>query len=454
MDRGDLEKELSRIVPRLAIVAEPDLFDKYSHDEAPEFYEEPILVLRPKTTGEVAEAMKFFHREGIPVVPRGGGTGLAGGAVPTAGSVVISTERMNRIIEVDPSNMTATVQAGVVTGELAEKVEKKGFFYPPDPASLDTCSIGGNIATGAGGANTLKYGTTKDYLLGLEVVLADGRILRLGGKNVKDATGYNLITLFCGSEGTLGIITQAILRLLPRPQARIDLLIPYESLEKTVEAATAILRSSTIPTALEMMEEAAIGYVEVYLNKKFPYPKAPVLLLLRIDGEEKNELMRKAETITESIPPPIDCFVALGPSEQRKVWEARRAISDALKSKGKLYHEDIVVPRSEISKFIPRVHHIGDHYNLEVILYGHLGDGNIHINLIEPEKEKLLRFRQDLYHLAAELGGKISGEHGIGLLKKDYLDHSLSTQVIMTMRAIKEALDPKGILNPGKVIPV
>ncbi|RKX69700.1 hypothetical protein DRP53_07415 [candidate division WOR-3 bacterium] len=452
MDRDQLVGELERVIPKEAIVSDPDLLEKYGHDETPDLYREPLLVVRPKTTGEISSIMAFANREGIPVVPRGGGTGLAGGAVPPEGSIVISTERMDRIMEIDPVNMVAVVQAGVITGKLAEAVEKEGLFYPPDPASLDACTIGGNIATGAGGANTLRFGTTKDYLLGLTTVLADGRVLRLGGKNVKDATGYKLIPLFCGSEGTLGIITEAILRLLPLPRKRIDLLLPFPDLHLAVGCAVSILRADIVPTALEMMEERAISYVETYLKKKFPFPKAPVLLLIRVDGDDEKALMEKAERISDLAEGAIDCFVAQSPSEQRRVWEARRAISDALKSKGKLYHEDIVVPRGRIPDFVPSIHELGQNYNLEVILYGHLGDGNIHINLIEPDPERLSLFRCDLYRRAKELGGRISGEHGIGLIKRDYLNYCLDPEVIETMRVIKEALDPKGILNPGKVL--
>lgn len=435
------------------VVSDPDLFEKYSHDETPDLYQEPILVFRPKSISEMAKMLRLASKEKIPIVPRGGGTGLAGGAVPVKGSIVLSTERMDKIIEVDTVNMVVVVEAGVITGNLASAVEKYDLFYPPDPASLDTCTIGGNIATGAGGSNTLKYGSTRDYLFGLTVVLADGTILNLGGKNVKDATGYNLISLFCGSEGTLGVIGKAILKLVRKPKKRIDLLIPFNDLKSAVNAATGILKLSHIPAALELMEEKAITYVEGYLDKKFPFPKAPVILLLRIDGDDKDLLMKMAGEISDVSSGAKDCFVAQTPSEQRKTWEARRAISDALKSRGKLYHEDIVVPRSEISEFIPAVHQIGNKYGLEVILYGHLGDGNIHINLIEPDKKGLLKFRTDIYRSAKKLGGKISGEHGIGCIKSNYLNYSLDKATVDTMRVIKMALDPKGILNPKKVLP-
>ena len=452
-DRDKLIAEFERFLDRDLIVSDPDLFEKYSHDETPDLYQEPLLVLRPKTIDEISKILKFAFTENLPVIPRGGGTGLAGGAVPVKDGVVISLERMDRIIEIDADNMVTVVEAGVITGNLAEAVESERLFYPPDPASLDTCTIGGNIVTGAGGSNTLKYGTTRDYVRGLSVVLADGQILRLGGKNVKDATGYSLIPLFCGSEGTLGIIVEAILKLLSRPEERIDLLLPFDDLKSAVEAAIRILKSNITPTALELMEKRAITYVEQYQEKRFPFPKAPVILLLRIDGADKRLLMQEAEKISELANDARDCFVAQTPNEQRKTWEARRAISDALKSKGRLYHEDIVVPRAEIPRFVPEVHKIGDRHGLEVILYGHLGDGNIHINLIEPEKNDLIRFRIDLYQLARRLGGKISGEHGIGLIKKDYLNYSLSKEILATMRTIKKALDPKNILNPGKVLP-
>ncbi len=432
-----------------------DSLEPYSHDETPGLKIFPEVVVKPETREEVLEILRLAHKEKVPVTPRGGGTGLAGGAVPLSDGIVLSMERMDRIKEIDRENRMAVVEPGVITEDLSKKVEEYGLFYPPDPASLDSCTLGGNIATGAGGARTVKYGTTRNYVYGLEVVLPKGELLRLGGKFLKNATGYSLLHLFIGSEGTLGVFTEAILRLLPKPEYKVDLLIPYKRLEDAVRTA---LRLPLTPTTLEFMERDAIKAAEKFLEKRLPFSDAEVHLLLEFDGE-KEELEKVYERVGEIAleDGAVDVFVADNRPSQERIWEGRRAISRGLKAMGKVASQDVVVPKSRIPEFIDRLRRVREKYRMKVVCFGHLGDGNVHVNLIKEREEALNlvpTILKEIFQTVVDLGGIISGEHGIGLVKKPYLKMALSSPYIQLMRGIKRVFDPNNILNPGKIFDV
>ena len=452
MDKNHIIKLFQNLLDKDEIITDKELLAKYFEDETPNLKGSTYLVLKPDSTQKVAQIMKIASQEKIPVVPRGAGTGLAGGAVPIQGDIVLSLEKMNRIIEIDEKNWMAVVEPGVITQEISIQAKRFGLFYPPDPASLDTCTIGGNIATGAGGARTVKYGTTKNYIYGLTVVLPDGTIIKTGGRFLKNSTGYNLTGLFVRSEGTLGIITEAILRLLPLPSSSIDLLIPYSNVYDAVETA---FNLPVLPTALEFMENEAIKSAERFLDKNLAFGDAAVQLLLEFDGEKEY-----LDTVIERIGEvalkhnAIDVMVADTKPAMEKIWEARRSISRALKSEGKIASQDVVMPRSNIPDFLKKLDNVKQRYGVKIVCFGHLGDGNIHVNIIkeaENIKEKLNLILRDIYELAVSLNGTISGEHGIGLAKKPYIKMALPSENINLMRKIKRAIDPDNILNPGKI---
>lgn len=453
--KEEVLRALRGIVGEENMVMGRDSLEPYSHDETPGLKIFPEVVVKPETREEVLEILRLAHKEKVPVTPRGGGTGLAGGAVPLSDGIVLSMERMDRIKEIDRENRMAVVEPGVITEDLSKKVEEYGLFYPPDPASLDSCTLGGNIATGAGGARTVKYGTTRNYVYGLEVVLPKGELLRLGGKFLKNATGYSLLHLFIGSEGTLGVFTEAILRLLPKPEYKVDLLIPYKRLEDAVRTA---LRLPLTPTTLEFMERDAIKAAEKFLEKRLPFSDAEVHLLLEFDGE-KEELEKVYERVGEIAleDGAVDVFVADNRPSQERIWEGRRAISRGLKAMGKVASQDVVVPKSRIPEFIDRLRRVREKYRMKVVCFGHLGDGNVHVNLIKEREEALNlvpTILKEIFQTVVDLGGIISGEHGIGLVKKPYLKMALSSPYIQLMRGIKRVFDPNNILNPGKIFDV
>lgn len=450
---------LREIAGEANVLTDPDLVEPYSRDETPGLSSAPQVVVKPKTAEDVADILSVANEQKVPVTPRGGGTGLSGGAVPHLGGIVLSLERMNSIKEMDTENLMSVVEAGVVTEELGKEAEKKGLLYPPDPASLDSCTIGGNVAECAGGPRTIKYGVTRDYVTGLEVVLPTGAITRLGGKLVKNVTGYGLLGLMVGSEGTLGIVTEATLRLLPLPRAKVDLLIPCSSVESAVRTAFEVVRRKIIPAALEFMEREAIKACETFLERSLPFPDAEAHLLVELDGNRREELQAQYETVGEIAADndALDVFVAEDHRSQQRMWEARRAISDALKATGEVAHEDLVVPRSKMPRLLQRMKEIASKYSVKIVCYGHLGDGNLHTNILregmeEKEWKKALScIVKELYEELVGLGGMLSGEHGIGLTKKPYLAMVLDEAQIELMKAIKRVFDPNHILNPGKI---
>ncbi len=439
-----------------------DRFDlePYSHDETEDLSYYPEAAVKPQSAEQVSEILRLCNDNHIPVTPRGGGTGLSGGALPVYGGVSLSLERMNRILEIDVNNMMAIVEPGVITSVFQDELEGKGLFYPVDPASSDSCLLGGNVAENAGGPRAVKYGVTKDYVYGLKAALPDGRIFQGGGKLLKNVSGYNLTQLLVGSEGTLAVITEITFRILPKPKYCQTMLAPFNSLDEAAQTLTSIFANKIMPSAAEFIEQAAIKAAEDKFEKKFPYSDSAALLLLEIDGNYKEILEQQAETIGEICLEgnAVDVFIAENAQKQAELWDIRRQIGEAVKSIAPYKEEDTVVPRSKLPALVEKIKEISQKHNITTICYGHAGDGNIHCNIIKKDitnerwNNELPDVIAELFTEVVKLGGTISGEHGIGLVQKRYLPIALSETELELMRKIKDAFDPKGILNPGKVL--
>ncbi|MBA7482508.1 putative FAD-linked oxidoreductase [subsurface metagenome] len=406
--------------------------------------------------------MRFANEKRIPVTPRGAGYGLSGGAVPVCGGIVLSLEKMDRILEIDKKNLMITVEPGVVTSKIHEAVEREGLFYPPDPASLDSCSIGGNVAECAGGPRAVKYGVTKDYVCGLEAVLPSGQVIQLGGKLVKNVTGYDLIGLLIGSEGTLAIITKIILRLIPLPRVTIDLLVAFNEFQGAADTVSAIIKRQILPTSIEFMEQDSLLACEKYLKKELPLREAAAFLLIKLDGNRKEDVEALCETVGEVCfeHDAIDVLVADDRPTQEKLWEARRVIIEALKERSPVNHmEDIVVPRARINDFLRKIKKLQERYEYPIICFGHSGDGNVHVNILKedyPEdkwKETIPKISGEIFDIALALGGQITGEHGVGATRSKYLKKAVGPKMLELFRGIKQLFDPNNILNPGKILP-
>lgn len=417
----------------------------------------PDVVVVVRSTEEIARVLAIADRERVPVVPRGGGSGLAGGSVPTSGGIVLSTTLMNRILEIDAVDMVAVVEPGVINATLQAAVEAKGFFYPPDPASLRQSTIGGNVATSASGPRCLKYGGTKDYVLGLTAVLPGGKVVRTGGRMIKSVTGYDLVHLFVGSEGTLGVIAEVTLRIIPMAKARGTVMAVFPRLDDAGEAVTTILGAGVVPLALEMMDQSAIRCVEQHLHAGLPVA-AEAILLVDVDGDDC------------SVPVQMDLVAdacarggaaevkrAANKAESDALWAARRAVSPSLaRIRPNKLGEDISVPRSAIPKMVRAVADIAKRHDLLIPLFGHIGDGNLHPNILcdlrdKAEMERVVAAAREIFAAALSYGGTLSGEHGIGLLKKEFLPAGLDPAALALMRQIKALIDPNNIMNPGKV---
>lgn len=417
----------------------------------------PEIAITPLDTREVAAAVRVAADEGIPIVPRGAASGLAGGAVPVFGGMVVSMTRMNRILEIDRVNMTVVTEPGVVTAALQAAVEAERLFYPPDPASLRQSTIGGNVATCAGGPRCLKYGVTRDYVLGLEVVLPSGEVARTGARTAKNVTGYDLTHLFVGSEGTLGLVTEATLRLIPLPRARRTVMADFSDVSLAANAVTDVLAAGIVPCAMELMDRTTVTLVEEYLHAGLN-TEAGALLLVEVDGDEE-VVPRQAEEIADIFRARASSVrLARDQQEADTFWAARRAVGAAF---GQLrphrLGEDIAVPRSKIPEAVERIRDIGIEHDLTIAIFGHAGDGNLHPNVLvdlrdEDETRRTLAAAEEIFRVAMELGGVLSGEHGIGILKRDYLADNLDPQALAVMRAIKRTIDPQNIMNPGKVL--
>jgi glycolate oxidase len=455
-----LIEQLRRVLPAERVHTTPEDLAVYSYDGTWELGH-PQAVVSPLTTEEVQEVVRLAHRMGLPVVPRGGGTGLAGGSVPTAGGIVLNTTLMNRIMAIDRLNMVAVVQPGVITAHLQAEVEKVGLFYPPDPQSLRQSTIGGNVATSAGGPRCLKYGTTRDYVLGLQVVLADGRAMRTGGKMLKVQTGYNLTGLFVGSEGTLGIITEVTLRLIPMPRYRGTVMAAFQRLDDAAETVNRILQAGITPLALEMMDNACIRAVQAFRPFGLPLD-AETVLLIDQDGNDSRALQAELDEIARLVRDggAVQVRQANTREESQELWAARRAVSPALaRLRPNKLGEDISVPRACIPDMVRRVTEIAARNHLLIPLFGHIGDGNLHPNILcdlrdREEMERVQTAAREIFEAAIALGGALSGEHGIGTLKRQFLQQGLDHTAIEVMRRIKWALDPENVLNPGKIFPL
>ena len=433
----------------------------YEHDEMTIYgLYAPEAVLLAQNTDEISAVLRYCCQKGIAVTPRGAGTGLCGGCVAVRGGIVLSTERMKRVLEVDEKNMTATVEPGVLLMEFPKALEGTGLFYPPDPGEK-TATMGGNAMTNAGGMRAVRYGVTRDYVLGMEVVLSSGEILTLGGKNVKTSSGYSLIDLLVGSEGTLGILTKLTVKLIPEPKANISLLIPFDDLDTCIGAVPAVLGCGCEPTAVEFMEREVIACAETYLGKQFPDASADAYLLVRLDGASVEALRPAMDRLTDLALSIGARDVLLADTDERKesIWNARGAFLEAIKNSTTVMDEcDVVVPRERIADFVRQSGQIGREAGVRICSFGHAGDGNLHIYVCKDAMEdqawaKALEQVMDrLYAAARNLGGEVSGEHGIGHAKREFLRESLGKTQMALMRGIKSVFDPAGILNSGKVL--
>lgn len=417
----------------------------------------PDAVFFPETTEDVIRIMKIADENRISIVPRGAGSGLTGGSIPVNGGIVISFESMNRIKKIDAENLTAVVEPGVVTGELHKKVEAMGLFYPPDPASLDFCTIGGNVAENAGGLRAVKYGVTKDYVLGLEVVLHDGTVIKPGLETVKGVVGYDLVRLFVGSEGTLGVITEIILKLIPKPRARATFLASFRSVESALNSVTGIFKEGVLPSTIEFIDNICIGLINNYLNLGIS-ADAEALLLLEDDGN--TDSVKCNTEIIERVLNENGAFnIEKADSHERtqQLWKARRGISPALARVAPFkLNEDVTVPRNRLIDLLRATYEIGKHYAVKIANFGHAGDGNIHVNVLysdAQEKERAYGAVKEIMQKTVELNGTISGEHGIGLAKKPFINIELDESELKMLKKVKGIFDPNNILNPGKIFP-
>lgn len=453
-------QELQKIVGPAFVFTQQEELAINSHDYTEDLKFFPEVVVKPRTAEEISAILKLCNRENIPATPRGAGTGLSGGALPVHGGIIIAMERFNKILKIDERNLQAVVEPGVINQVLQDAVAEKGLFYPPDPASRGSCFIGGNLAECAGGPKAVKYGVTKDYILNCEVVLPTGEIIWTGANVLKNSTGYNLTQLMIGSEGTLGVITQVVVRLIPLPTETLLMLVPFFSAEKACEAVSAIFRGGIVPSCLEFMERDCIEYVMRFVDVKIPLKEGiQAHLLIEVDGNDRDVLFKECEKITEILYQ-YDCDeVLFADSAQQKadLWRARRSAGEAVKSHSIYKEEDTVVPRAELSKLLKGVKDIGTKYGFRSVCYGHAGDGNLHVNIIketmsdEDWKNKVPLGIREIFELCVSLGGTISGEHGIGYVQKNYLDIAFNAAQMKIMKGIKNLFDPKGILNPGKI---
>lgn len=448
---------------KLPALTEKEKLSNYNHDQTEDLVFYPGIVVFPINREEIARLMIYCNDEKIPVTPVGARTGLSGGALPIFGGVMLSTEKLNKILEIDTNNLQVHTQPGVITYELQQAVKEHGLFYPPDPASYGSCFIGGNIAENSGGPKAVKYGVTSDYVLNLEVVLANGEIIETGANVLKNSTGYNLTQLLVGSEGTLGIVTKITLKLIPHPTLTKLMLVPFHRIEDACSAVSAIFKAGITPSGMEFMERDAIIYTlkyfpEITLNIKEEHQAH---LLIEVDGFHEDVLINDCEKILEVVEKYDIDEVLLAESEAQKneLWSIRRKVGEAVKAFSIYKEEDTVVPRFQLPDLILGVKQIGQKYNFNTICYGHAGDGNLHINILKGdlsddfwERELHVAIRE-IFHLTVSLGGTISGEHGIGLVQKNYMNIPFKDTELDLMKAIKKVFDPNNILNPGKIFP-
>ncbi len=459
----EILSELEKIVGPSYLFTDEATRKLYGHDETEDLNFPPNVVLKPSNTEEVAQILKISNTYKIPTVPIGARTGLSGGALSIFGGIGISMERFNKIIEIDEQNLQVTTEPGVITQVLREAVAEKGLLYPVDPSSMGSCWIGGNIAENSGGARALKYGVTKDYVLNLEVVLPTGDVIWTGANTLKNSTGYNLTQLMVGSEGTLGIVTKIVLKLIPQNKHNVLLLVPFYKAEQACEAVSAIFRAGIVPSALEFMERDAIDWTLKFVDglNVTVNDNIQAHLLIEVDGNYPEVLMQEAEqilTVVEQFE--IDEVLFADTEEQKNaLWKMRRSVAEAVKANSIYKEEDTVVPRYELPKLLKGIKEIGTKYGFQSVCYGHAGDGNLHVNIIKGTmtddnwKTEVPKGIREIFELTVSLKGTLSGEHGIGLVQKNYMDIAFSKVHLELMERIKAVFDPNNILNPGKIFP-
>lgn len=459
IDINDVNSLKKLIVNERNIYFKNEINEDYSHDELGDISNYPDILIKVTSSDEISKIIKYANEKNIPVVIRGSGTGLVGGAVAIYGGIMIDTTMMNKIIELDEDNLTITVEAGVLLMNISKYVEENNLFYPPDPGEK-SATIGGNISTNAGGMRAVKYGVTRDYIRGLEVILPNGEIVSYGGKVVKNTSGYGLKDLIIGSEGTLGIVSKAILKLLPLPKISVSLLVPFKNLESAIELVPKIIKSKAIPTAIEFMQKDVILLAEDFLGKNFPDKSSDSYLLLSFDGNNKKQVESEYESVADLCLEngALDVYIVDTDERKEAVWTARKAFLEAIRTSTDLMDEcDVVVPRNRVAEFIKYTKELEKIYKIRIPSFGHAGDGNLHVYICKDglNKElwevKLHDVFNDMYSKAREMRGMVSGEHGIGWAKKEYLFKQVSDIDLEIMKGIKKVFDPKNILNPGKV---
>ncbi len=459
--------ELEKIVGGGNMITDHERLEAYGHDETPRerYGHLPEVVLTPVSAEQVAAVIRLANRELIPVTPRGAGSGLSGGAIPVHGGIVLSSEKLNRVLEIDWRNMTITVEPGVVTNEINSLVAERGLFYAGYPMSVETCYVGGNIAENAGGGKAVKYGVTGHYILGLELVTPTGDIITLGGKLVKNVTGYNLIQLMVGSEGTLGFVTKAVIKLSARPKTRIASLALFADPQTAIDVVPRILgESGVLPTSLEFMDRLSVETSCRYLNEHLPWESCGAMLLIEVDGSQPSQVEEDAYTVGKlcQAGEALEVYIADNATTMERVWSVRRNIAEAFKVYSPEQSlEDIVVPIASIPEYVRRLDPIAKKYDLLIPSYGHAGDGNLHSTLVKNPAWSMRHWLEteplilgEIYSLVKDLGGTISGEHGIGSKRKDYMRLVSSPAELELYRAIKRAFDPNNIMNPGKIVEI
>jgi glycolate oxidase len=453
--------DFKKTVGEQFVFFDEETLHRYAHDETENLHYLPEVVIKPRTAEEISNIMKICNEKKIPVTPRGAGTGVSGGALPHLGGVLLSLERMNSILEIDERNLQVTTEPGVITEILQMAVKEKGLFYPPDPASRGSCFIGGNIAENSGGPKAVKYGVVKDYVLNLEMVLPTGEIIRTGANVLKNSTGYNLTQLVVGSEGTLGIVTKIVLRLIPYPEYDLLMLVPFKKLEQASEAVSAIFRAGFVPSAMELMEIDALKIVSDFVDiSAVPVSdEIEAHLIIEVDGNNRDVLIGEMEAISDMLTKYDigEIYFADDARQKEELWKLRRRVAEAVKLAGHTIEEDTVVPRAELPTLIRGVKELGRKYDFHAVCYGHAGDGNLHIRIKKEGTPnsygdaEMTRILRALFELVKNLGGTISGEHGIGLIQKSFMDIMFEEKQLELMRQIKKVFDPNNILNPGKI---
>jgi glycolate oxidase len=442
------------------VFIDEDSFQKYGHDETEDLKFSPEVVVKPTNTSSVAALMKICNQYKVPVTPRGGGTGLSGAALPIYGGVLLSMEKFKSIIEIDIENLQATLEPGVITEEFINAAAEKGLLYPVDPSSKGSCFIGGNVAHGSGGPRVVKYGTIREYILNLEVVLPTGEVIWTGANTLKYASGYNLTQLMIGSEGTLGIVTKIVTKLIPKPQQSVVMLGSFTENEKACAAVSAIFRAGITPSALEFMERKGVEWVIKYDDIKFDLKDGVnAYLMIEFDGDDLENIFKDCEKVNMVLEEFGCTEVLFADTAQQKeeLWRMRRTMAESVKSNSVYKEEDTVVPRAALPKLINGIKEIGSRYGFESVCYGHAGDGNLHVNIIKAGmsdadwKDRLKDGIIEIFELTTNLGGTISGEHGIGLVQKEFMPIKYSEISLNLMRGIKKVFDPNGIMNPGKI---